>query len=119
MYLILLLTILLRTVSDISFKLGMLRLKFPDIKSFFPNFLKMMANPFIWLGGIIAITNIAAWSMSLVKFDLNFAYPFTSISFVLIILSGKLFFKERLDKMKILGISSIIIGGIILVLGAI
>lgn len=118
MYLILFATILIRTCSDLSFKLGVNHLKFPDIQSFIPNLFKMMLNPFIWIGGILAVSNVCIWSLSLVKFDLNFAYPFTSISYILIILAGKIFYKEHLDLKKILGISLIGLGAIFLVLGA-
>lgn len=119
MYFYLFLTIIIRTISDLSFKKSVHHLRFEKtMVSYFNNFVAMFKNPFLWIGGSLAIINLNVWSLCLVKFDLNFAYPFSSISYILIILAGRLFFKERIDIMKLIGILCIALGAIFLISGA-
>jgi len=109
--------ILIRTCADLSFKMSVLHLEFKNFKSLILNFFKMLKNPFIFLGLFLSLLNLCLWSLLLVKFDLNYAYPFTSASYILIILAGKLFFKEHLDRMKISGIVCIALGATLLIFG--
>lgn len=54
------------------------------------------------------------WIAALTKFDLSFAYPFTSIAFVLILILSYYFFDEPLSWQKITGTFLIVIGIILL-----
>jgi multidrug transporter EmrE-like cation transporter len=54
--------------------------------------------------------NVLLWPVALRYFELSYAYPFLSISFVLIILSGKWMFQEKLDIYKWVGILFIVAG---------
>ena len=117
MYILLFLTILMRALVDICFKSAVHdNLQVNSIFDLIPSFSKLAFNPFLWLAIFLAIINICLWTLSLSYFNLNYVYPFTSISFILIILAGKLIFKEHLDKNKLLGICFIIIGIITLLL---
>jgi multidrug transporter EmrE-like cation transporter len=111
---LLLTTIILRTLTDVSFKLSVNDLKFDSMKSILPNLKKIFCSLFLWAGIIFGTLNAAIWSLCLTHFDLSYAYPFMSIAFVSIILCGKLFFKEHLDAYKLWGIGFIILGAIIL-----
>ncbi|MCS6796447.1 MAG: EamA family transporter [Raineya sp.] len=53
------------------------------------------------------------WIAALTKFDLSFAYPFTSIAFVLVLFLSYYFFAEPLSWQKIAG-TLLIVAGIIL-----
>jgi multidrug transporter EmrE-like cation transporter len=111
LYILLFLTILLRAVSDLCLKAAVHKnFKLNTPFDLIIHFFKFITNPFIWLGFFIAIFNLGLWALNLCHFSLNYAYPFNSISYILIILAGKLFFKEHLDKNKIIGIIFIIIG---------
>ncbi len=113
----LLLVILVRTCTDISFKMAVYRLHFDSVSTLAANMKKMIASPYLWLGGFFGIANMLAWSFSLQEIDLSYAYPFLSISYVTIILSGKFLFHENLDKNKMIGIGFISLGAVILFLG--
>lgn len=117
MYWYLLIIILVRTCADLSFKLSVLHLEFLNFHSFISNVFKLLKNPFIFMGLFLSLLNMCIWSLLLVKFDLSYAYPFTSASYILIILSGKFFFKEHLDGKKIGGIFCIGIGVLLLIIG--
>ncbi len=110
--------ILIRTLSDIAFKTGVHKLHFHKKADVLPNLRKMILSPYVLLGLALAAANMLAWSLSLSHFDLHYAYPFTSISYILIMLCGKFFFNEHLDKTKIFGIFLISIGVLFLILGA-
>ncbi len=113
----LLAVIILRTLTDLSFKLAVHRLNFPSRASFFENSVQVMRNPFLWCGIILGVFNILVWCSSLKDFDLSFAYPFLSISYICIIVSGKIFFKEHIDPLKIYGIGCMAVGSALLFLG--
>ena len=109
-YLILAAAIFLRTVTDISFKMAVHKLNFDSIHSVIPNFKKVVLSPYIWLGGLVAVMNLGLWCVSLIHFDLSFAYPLFSISYITVILAGRVIFKEHLDRNKMIGIGFIILG---------
>jgi len=51
-----------------------------------------------------------AWMAALTKFRLSYAYPFMSLSFLLVLLFSYLLFKEPLTISKLAGVILIIIG---------
>ncbi|MFC1771340.1 hypothetical protein ACFLZV_05575 [Candidatus Margulisiibacteriota bacterium] len=116
-YILLLSVILLRTVTDICFKFAVDPVDFTVVSSVFTNFKKIFLDKYIWLGLLFGVLNIVIWWLSLLKFDLSYAYPFLSISYIAIIFSGKLFFKEHLCRHKIIGIIFICMGAILLFMG--
>ena len=113
----LLLVILVRTCTDISFKMAVLNLKFDNFSGVGTNLRMMLKSPYLWLGLFFGVANMLAWSFSLRDIDLSYAYPFLSVSYVTIILSGKWLFKEHLDKHKMIGIIFISLGAVTLFLG--
>lgn len=117
MYLKLLLVIVVRTCTDISFKMAVNHLQFSSVSTIKQSLKKLGTNPYLWLGIFFGISNMIAWSMSLQDFDLSYAYPFLSISYITIILSGKFLFKEHLDRNKLIGIGFITLGALVLFLG--
>ncbi|MFT5170999.1 MAG: multidrug transporter EmrE-like cation transporter [Candidatus Marinamargulisbacteria bacterium] len=113
-YLILFSVVLVRAVTDVMFKFAVNHLHFKDVSSVLPNLKALLKSPFIWIGLLFAILNVSLWTLCLTFFDLSFAYPFMSISFITIILCGKFFFNEHLGPHKIVGISFIALGALIL-----
>ena len=52
------------------------------------------------------------WMAAMTKFELSYAYPFTSLSFILVLILSGLFFHEPITIYKIIG-SVLIVSGII------
>lgn len=77
----------------------------------------MGANPLLWLGLVLSGVNMLAWTSTLESFDLSYAYPFLSVSYVTIIFSGWVFFNETLDRNKLIGVFFISLGACALFLG--
>lgn len=101
-----------RTVSDLLMKKSVNMLHFTGISSVWPNVKTLFQKPVFWVGIFLGATNVLLWPVALRYYNLSYAYPFLSISFVLIIVSGKLFFKENLDIYKWVGVFFIMAGSI-------
>ena len=102
--------VLTRTISDIFMKKSVHGLHFDTRRSLWPNTKALLKNPVFGVGLILGATNVLLWPVALRYFELSYAYPFLSISFVLIILAGKWMFHEKLDIYKWVGILFIVAG---------
>ncbi|NBV41345.1 hypothetical protein EBR96_01050 [bacterium] len=107
--------IVIRTISDVSFKAAMHR-SVGIRASAWERVRFLLTTPFFWSGVLFGILNVLVWASVLREFDLSFAYPFLGFSFVTIILCGKFFFNETLDRYKVMGIVCISIGSVLLFL---
>ena len=71
-------------------------------------------NPFVFSGLALYVVSTGIWLIVLSRTSLSFAYPFISISYVLIIITSRIFFHEIIDIYKIIAIILIIAGVIML-----
>lgn len=76
--------------------------------------LKLLFDPYVISGLAAAFIAALFWMMALTKLPLSWAYPFTSLSFVLIVLLSVWLFHEPLTLHKVGGLACIIIGLVIL-----
>ncbi|MDM8517348.1 EamA family transporter [Desulfobacterales bacterium HSG16] len=76
-------------------------------------FSKVLIDPFVISAVIASFTAALCWMAAMTKFELSFAYPFTSLSFVLVLLLSGLFFHEPVTLPKIIGILLIVSGIIV------
>ncbi len=75
--------------------------------------IKLVADPFILSGFLSAFIASLFWMGAMTKFDLSFAYPFMSASFVLVFLFSILLFNEPFSFYKVLGLFFIVLGIVI------
>ena len=77
--------------------------------------LRLTLNPWVISSLFCAFLAFFCWMAALTKFDLSYAYPFMSLSFVLVLALSTLFFHEPVTAAKVLGVifimAGIIIGG--------
>ena len=73
----------------------------------------LMVNPWVMSSLVAAVFAFACWVMAMTKFSLSTAYPFTSLSFVLVMFLSALFFREPITVAKVLGLVLIIAGLIV------
>jgi drug/metabolite transporter (DMT)-like permease len=77
--------------------------------------LKALAEaPAVWAGLILFGLSAVVWLFALSRASLSFAYPFASLSYVLILIFGRFVLHEQVTPLRLLGVA-LIIGGIILV----
>lgn len=112
-----LITILFAVSSQLIIKWQMSNYSFDNSSSVLDKFhlaFGMLLNPFILLSIVLTFLSGLSWMIAMTKFDISYAYPYTSLGFVLILLFSYLFFNEALSIYKILGVLFIIFGIFIL-----
>lgn len=75
--------------------------------------LKLFLDPYIISGFLSAFIASLFWMAAMTKFELSHAYPFMSMSFVLVLLFSGVFFNEPITSFKIIGIILVVLGLIV------
>lgn len=79
--------------------------------------LQMFLNLWILSAFLSAFIASLCWMAAMTRFDLSYAYPLMSLSFVLVLILSALFFHEPITTAKVLGVIFIMAGIIIGVSG--
>lgn len=75
---------------------------------------RIATNPYVVLGLSIYVASTLFWLMALSRVDLSFAYPFASLSYVVMLLASWRLFDENITPLRLLG--TVIIGmGVLLI----
>jgi drug/metabolite transporter (DMT)-like permease len=79
--------------------------------------LALLLNPWVISG--LAATFIAgiSWMMTLSQFQLSYAYPFVSLTYVLVMVGDAVFFSDALNSTRVLGTCVVLAGVIIIARG--
>jgi multidrug transporter EmrE-like cation transporter len=73
----------------------------------------MIFDPIIFAVYVSAFAAGLAWMAALTRFDLNYAYPFMSLSFVLVLVLSSWLLGEPLTAGRTLGVAFIVVGTLI------
>ena len=73
-------------------------------------FITLITNPTMLLGLAIFGVSALLWLIALMKAELSFAYPFLSLSYIIILLGGVVLFNERVTLARLAGFVLIIMG---------
>ena len=76
--------------------------------------IKIISNKFIILGVGSYGLSALLWLIVLSKMDLSLAYPLVSSSYILVALASKIFFNEKISKLRWISIIIIMLGVILL-----
>ena len=109
--------LILRTGTDLCFKWAVHRLHIGSVQDAYRHFLGLLISPVMWLAISLALINLWLWCLVLSHFDLSFAYPLFSFSYVLMMIGGKVFFGESLGPYKWAGMALITAGSLLLIQG--
>ena len=71
---------------------------------------KLIFNPLVFAGLILYVVSAMLWLIVLSKTTLSFAYPFTALTFGLVMLSSRVIFLENIPTLRYLGIVLICLG---------
>ena len=74
---------------------------------------RLLLDPFILSGFLSAFVASLFWMAAMTKFNISFAYPFMSLSFVLVFGLSVFLFGEPVTSQKVIGLSLIVIGIIV------
>jgi len=111
-----LLSIALGVVSQLIVKWKMSSVSLDTAETFIGKLMiavNMLLDPFIILAMIFTFLAGLIWMMAMTKVELSYAYPFTSLGFILVLVFSAYFFQENMTNEKILGSILIMIGIII------
>ena len=72
--------------------------------------LRLVTNPFVMLGLGTYVVSTVIWLVALSRVDLSYAYPFVSLSYVLMLLASWLLLHENLSPIRLLGTFVIVMG---------
>ena len=75
--------------------------------------LRLVLNPWVISSLAAAFLAFLSWMAAMTKFELSYAYPFTSLAFVLVLGLSAVLFHEALTVPKALGVAFIMVGIII------
>jgi multidrug transporter EmrE-like cation transporter len=70
----------------------------------------LLLDPFILSGFVSAVVAAFFWMAAMTKFDLSYAYPFMSLSFVLVFFLSVWLFQEPMTLHKAAGLGLIVAG---------
>jgi drug/metabolite transporter (DMT)-like permease len=64
---------------------------------------RMGTNPYVIVGLAIYVSGTVFWLTALSRVDLSYAYPFASLSYVVMLAASWLLFKEDISLVRLLG----------------
>lgn len=70
----------------------------------------MLLNPYIILSIIFTLLSGLSWMIAMTKFEISYAYPFTILGFIAVMILSHFLFNENINFYKILGTFVIILG---------
>ena len=109
--LLLLLSVASASTGQVLFKKGVLITGEVTLKSsVIGELLKLLFQPLVFSGLILYVISTVLWLIALSKTTLNFAYPFTALTFGLVMLSSRFIFMESIPPLRYFGIGLIVLG---------
>ena len=111
------LAILLAVFGQLSMKRGMKEIGQIALREFFTKRLfSVIMEKFVILGIILYVLSTVVWLVVLSQEELSFAYPLAGTGYIITAILAKIFFKENLTILRMLGIFLIVIGAYLIVI---
>lgn len=77
----------------------------------------LLLNPWVISGIVATFLAGVSWLLAMTKFEISYAYPFVSLTYVLVLAAGFLLFHESLSTTKLAGSALVVLGIIIIARG--
>jgi len=107
-----LLSVLLGVLGQLLLKHGMTIMGRLDLGAtgVWPALWRMATSPYVVGGLLVYMGGTFFWLLALNRVDLSYAYPFASLSYVLIFLSSWLLLREQINPLRLIGMLVICLG---------
>lgn len=105
-------SIILNTLAQIMLKIGVNKIvcsNFDD-KKVLENLYNMLLSPYVICSLLVYTFSMTVWLLVLSKVEVSFAYPLTSLGYILTAAIGYIFLQEEVNLIRVIGIIIIIIG---------
>ncbi|MDN4492523.1 SMR family transporter [Ureibacillus aquaedulcis] len=111
-----LLSVLLGSLGQVILKIGANKLGTLSLawNSLFYDIFRIVKIPEIIIGLVLFGSSFLLWIKVLTKSDLSYAYPMVSLGYINVIVISYFLFNEQFTLMKVIGVSLIILGVIVL-----
>ncbi|MCC7450374.1 MAG: EamA family transporter [Anaerolineae bacterium] len=70
----------------------------------------MATSPWVMGGLVVYGCGTLCWIIALSRLELSFAYPFSMLSYVGIVIGSYLLFKEQISRVRLIGIAVVLLG---------
>jgi multidrug transporter EmrE-like cation transporter len=108
---LLLLSVAGASLGQILFKKGVILTGEVTFRgSIFEELMRLIFNPVVFSGLVFYVVSTILWLAALSKTTLSFAYPFTALTFILVMLSSRIVFLESIPTLRYVGIALIVLG---------
>jgi len=109
---LILVAIILNTLAQLGLKTGMRMIGYFDFskENFWPIAFQLIRNPYIVGSTFVYVLSMVTWLMVLSRAEVSFAYPLTSLGYILTAVAGYFFLQEDLSLTRFIGIVVIILG---------
>ncbi|MBN1284723.1 MAG: EamA family transporter [Anaerolineae bacterium] len=74
---------------------------------------RIATSPWVVGGLFVYGCGVIFWLLALSRLEVSYVYPFASLSYIGIIIGSYLLFKERINRMRLIGIIIVIVGVIV------
>lgn len=74
----------------------------------------LLINPWVLSGIVSTFLAGVSWMLALTKFQISYAYPFTSLVYLLVLLSGIILFRDGASIGRIVG-TSVVMAGVLII----
>lgn len=74
---------------------------------------RLLVNPWVASALFAAVLAALSWMVAMTKLDLSHAYPFVSISFVLVLILSSMLLHEPMSWYKIIGVALVVSGVVV------
>lgn len=105
-----LISVLASVIGQLLLKVGMNKLGSITLSTnqFLLTSWKMVTNPYVFVGLVIYFAGTIFWLAALSRVDLSYAYPFASLSYVVMLVASWMMFDEKITLGRLLG--TVVIG---------
>jgi drug/metabolite transporter (DMT)-like permease len=76
--------------------------------------LRIATNPYVVIGLIIYVCGTVFWLAALSRVDLSYAYPFASLSYVVMLAASWLLFHENITPVRLIGTLIVALGVLVI-----
>lgn len=106
-----LISVFCASLGQTLFKKGVLSMGEISLeRAFFGGLIRLVSNPFILSGLCLYVISTIVWLIALSRTTLNFAFPFTALVFVFVMLAARIVFQEAIPTLRYMGLALICIG---------
>jgi drug/metabolite transporter (DMT)-like permease len=107
-----LVSVFFSTVGQLLLKSGMNKLGSVtlSLNQLFPILWRMATNPGVFFGLALYLVGTIFWLAALSRVDLSYAYPFASLSYVVMLFASWMMFDEKITLARIVGTIVICVG---------